>query len=377
MAAQIRTVPMQPDALLLDLYAGAAEPGRWPHALDRLCAATGARSAVVQAFTFEGGTAHVHWVMQDSRTQAQLRNPRGVGDGNNPRLDPKRALRGLNRVAGDEHLFEPGDDARPRLEHELAMLGLGRFIGTLQEVGRDVYLGLALHRAVDDPRDFSAEQVASLATIAPHLGQAFVLTDRMQQSAERDQRLREHLDRLRCGMVLCDAGGRVQWLNRSAQRLLDGGGPLRLVADQLHGRSQVETQALMHELAQADRAAGHAVRYLRLGGGEAVLHVAVQAAEQPSSLVLVLTEGRGIAELPAEALVRMFGLTPTEARLVGALATGSTVEQYAQLRGVSVGTARVQLKQVQAKTGVNRQSDLVRLVLSSAAAHLLAPRQDS
>ena len=67
---------------------------------------------------------------------------------------------------------------------------------------------------------------------------------------------------------------------------------------------------------------------------------------------------------------RLFGLTPTEARLLGSLATGSSVEDYAQQRGVSVGTARVQLKQIQSKTGQHRQSDLVRLVLSSAAAHL-------
>ena len=40
-------------------------------------------------------------------------------------------------------------------------------------------------------------------------------------------------------------------------------------------------------------------------------------------------------------------------------------------RGVTVGTARHQLKQVLAKTGSNRQSDIVRRVLCSAAAHVV------
>ena len=90
--------------------------------------------------------------------------------------------------------------------------------------------------------------------------------------------------------------------------------------------------------------------------------------------MLVLTPAQGGCDIPPDALAKMFGLTPAEARLTGALVTGSTVEQYAQHRGVSVGTVRVQLKQVQAKTGARRQSELVRLVLSSAAAQLLSPR---
>ena len=40
-------------------------------------------------------------------------------------------------------------------------------------------------------------------------------------------------------------------------------------------------------------------------------------------------------------------------------------------RGISSGTVRCQLKQVLAKTGTHRQAELVRLALSSAAAHVL------
>ena len=107
-----------------------------------------------------------------------------------------------------------------------------------------------------------------------------------------------------------------------------------------------------------------------MGQGAQALHVAVQAAGDPSALMLVISSASQVLQLPASALESLFGLTPTEARLLGAIATGSTVEDYALQRGVSVGTARVQLKQIQTKTGQRRQSDLVRLVLSSAAAHL-------
>jgi DNA-binding CsgD family transcriptional regulator len=228
---------------------------------------------------------------------------------------------------------------------------------------------------VQDASDFSAEHVNRLADLAPHLGQAFLLTDQLQASMERDERLRGLLDSLCFGIVLCGVDGRVQWVNRQATALLVPGAALCLQGDHLYGRSAQDTRLLLSALSGALRAGSQRVGYLRLGEGTRALHVAIRPGDDPASLMLVVSSASGALELPAGALESLFGLTPTEARLLGAIATGSTVEEYAQLRGVSVGTARVQLKQIQAKTGQHRQSDLVRLVLSSAAAHLSAPRQ--
>jgi DNA-binding CsgD family transcriptional regulator/PAS domain-containing protein len=364
---------MNHDALLLDLYACAAEPGRWPGVLDRLCAQTGARSAVVQAFSFDGPHARIQWTVQDSHTgRQQLTFP---ADAPNPRLTPRNALRGLNRLVRDDHLFDSGDAAAPRLQRQLATMGLGRFIGTLQEVSHNTYLGLALHRPVDDHQDFSAAQTSLLSALAPHVGQAFVLGDRLGAADARDARLRQHFDRLRCGLIICDGEARVQWLNRSAEQLLALNQPLQLRGGVLHSTGAGRDPLVQHIAGAAQAAQAQGVHYLRLGQGQDALHVAVQAMTSPSpsataaaSVLLVVTAANTCGNVPTEALTRLFGLTPAEARLVGAMVTGSTVEQFAQHRGVSVGTVRGQLKQVLAKTGVGRQADLVRLVLSSAAA---------
>jgi len=63
-----------------------------------------------------------------------------------------------------------------------------------------------------------------------------------------------------------------------------------------------------------------------------------------------------------ERLGREWGLTATEARLAIHLADGGTVGGYASVYGVAKGTVRTQLKAVFAKTGVNRQSALLRVV---------------
>lgn len=192
---------------------------------------------------------------------------------------------------------------------------------------------------------------------------------RIELGEHRDLRLREHLDRMRCGIVFCDVAARVHWLNGSAARLLVAG-PLRLVGARLVADSEADTQTMMHKLAEAAAAADNTARYLCLGHDKRTLHVAVQVGACSSSITLTLTSPSRAADISTDALIQLFGLTPTEACLLAALATGSSVEQYAQQRGVSVGTARVQLKSCLKKTGVQRQSELVRLVWSSAVAHL-------
>lgn len=372
---------MTPDGLLLDLYASAAEPARWSATLDRLCAETGAHSAVVQAFSFDGPRANIHWSAQDSQTHQRLAPySAGISDDSNPRLDPQRALRGLNRIASDDELFEPGDAAKPRLQQQLATLGLGQFVGTLQEVSRGNYLGLALHRSVNDRHVFTPTQIERVASMAPHIGQAFVLSGKLYARQVLDERLRQHLDQLRCALILCDAEGRVQWLNRSAEALLCEPGSLHLSPASLRARTHAETEVLLKEIAAAAADREARVRYLSVGHGSTELHLAAQGVDlaaahgaNAATVMLAITQARAIGDIPADALTRLFGLTRAEASLVGAMVTGSTVEEYAQHRGISVGTARGQLKQVQSKTGARRQSELVRLVLSSAAAQLLAP----
>jgi len=68
-----------------------------------------------------------------------------------------------------------------------------------------------------------------------------------------------------------------------------------------------------------------------------------------------------------EALRELYGLTEAETQLVELLCQGSSLDEAAVARGVTMNTARSQLKQVFAKTHTSRQSELVRLVISGVA----------
>jgi DNA-binding CsgD family transcriptional regulator len=52
-----------------------------------------------------------------------------------------------------------------------------------------------------------------------------------------------------------------------------------------------------------------------------------------------------------------------EAQLAAALFKGQSVEAYARETGISINTARWYVKQIYAKTGVKRQTELIHLLL--------------
>jgi DNA-binding CsgD family transcriptional regulator len=69
-------------------------------------------------------------------------------------------------------------------------------------------------------------------------------------------------------------------------------------------------------------------------------------------------------------------LTAGAARLAVALFKGQSVEDYAKEAAIRINTARWYVKQVYAKTGVNRQAELVQLLLKSAAHIKEFPHED-
>ena len=72
-------------------------------------------------------------------------------------------------------------------------------------------------------------------------------------------------------------------------------------------------------------------------------------------------------QLPGTArLVALYGLTQAQAKVALAFSSGGTYKQVARRLRVSEETVRSHVKEIYPKTRVNRQADLVRLVLSLA-----------
>jgi DNA-binding CsgD family transcriptional regulator len=79
-------------------------------------------------------------------------------------------------------------------------------------------------------------------------------------------------------------------------------------------------------------------------------------------VLLIIAEPANVSVPSSDLLRLLFDLTPAEARISRHLIEGGTIASAAQIFGVGHATVRAHLKAIFARTGVNRQSDLVRLL---------------
>ncbi len=178
-----------------------------------------------------------------------------------------------------------------------------------------------------------------------------------------EEALLELLDRMNCGAALLDQSGSVVRSNSAAQRCLaKHNGPFHLQAGQ---ELQFVTQALRRLL-------GGPIEIGRLGqspqivqssfGRPLIVHIRRPAQLGDRPAVLTLVDLDECLEPNVNILQDVFSLTKAEARLAGRLACGETIEDIAEEHGVSISTARVQLKSIFTKTGASRQAELVSLL---------------
>jgi DNA-binding CsgD family transcriptional regulator len=125
----------------------------------------------------------------------------------------------------------------------------------------------------------------------------------------------------------------------------------------------------MTELARPD--ADQSVRSIPVAAREdrspCILHlIPVRRAAQDifsRSVAILVVTPVGRAAVPSAAVVKaLFDLTPAEARVACGIGEAKSIESLAAQLGVSRETVRVQLKAVLAKTGLNRQAELARLL---------------
>ena len=80
-------------------------------------------------------------------------------------------------------------------------------------------------------------------------------------------------------------------------------------------------------------------------------------------VLLIIADGANAGTPNADLLRLLFDLTPAEARLTRLLVEGRAPAQAAKVLGITEATVRTHLRRVFAKTGVQRQAELVRLLM--------------
>ena len=89
----------------------------------------------------------------------------------------------------------------------------------------------------------------------------------------------------------------------------------------------------------------------------------------PMAMLLVSSPRQNLISEPE--LSELYGLSPAESRIAIALAQGKRLTALAAEWGLQISTLRTQLSSILTKCEAERQSDLVRLVLSIPVVHPL------
>ena len=205
------------------------------------------------------------------------------------------------------------------------------------------------------PGGWGSVQINMIEGLVPHLRQ-FVRVRRALASAEAESVAVNHLlDNSRIGVVQLDRQRRIMAANDRARSTLRR-------SDGLSNRG-----GLLSNRGGLRRAPG--LLPLTLHVNPVSVRQMDFGAHRVAALVLIV-EPISQGHIDPRLLASTLGLTPTESRVAAALAEGNSVRDIAAAMGRKESSVRWHIHQIHRKHGISRQSDLVRLVLSSLDGNL-------
>jgi len=371
------------DDALLDLiglvYEAAIEPGRWPAVLRDTATLVGAESGLLGVGSHRDPssgmsipiTIEVDPVQQGRWVESYL-DADVWWAAFSDRFD-EGVLTGAQCV-------DPQTLRRTALYNDvLVHAGVedGLFAGIARRPGADAIA--ALYRSRKRER-FGAAEVEILSRLLPHLQRAARISDLLGLLEREREATRLADDSSGVGLVYLAENGRVLRANRRAERALAAAEFLAVRKGMLCAPTPKGNRALQAAIAGALRGgaprAGAVVSIERAPGRIAAVLCVVpipreterppllDPSDPPRALIVFASADQGIAWRTREA-ARLLGLTPAEADQALALAGGQDLAEHARDRGIALGTARWRMKQILQKTGCRRQSDVVRLVLTT------------
>ena len=228
---------------------------------------------------------------------------------------------------------------------------------------------------------FSAQDLDLGRRLLPHIKRALNL----YLSTHQDRRvisLYSHaMAQLMVGVFILDQNREVIECNPAATALLDMEDGLRIVGGKLEATYPNENRSLQRLVRDAQSHPKSAKMSLtdalsisrpsgQLSWGLVVQSISsdqwTEGKQRPSVAVFVRdTEGK--SQPPIHLTQQLFHLTPAETALAIQLANGLSLDEASDALNVRRNTSRAHLRSIFSKTGVRRQTELVRLFLNSVA----------
>ena len=222
-----------------------------------------------------------------------------------------------------------------------------------------------------DPCDWTSEQVDRIRRLLPHVRQFIRVRWALAEARADGMDALALLDTRRLGVLLLDRKGHILEANERALALLtsdtsltDRGG--RLSADWPADRSRVDR---LLEAACSGRRGG-SVPIVQLSDPPLVLYATPTSDPVPvfgkrCAARILIAEPFSASPVNADRVCAALGLTPAQGRVAAALAAGGTAASIAAAMHRTEAAVRWNIREALQRLGLSRQTDLVRVVLST------------
>lgn len=237
--------------------------------------------------------------------------------------------------------------------------------------------------------DFDAEETALLDIVVEQVRRGVALSQRISANEIERALYSSVMNKLSVGVVVLDLAGHVMNCSTKAEETLSARDGLQIQAGRLRATNASEDRELQAAIKAAILAAtggaAPAARGLALTklSGNRTLGVIVQPAPdvKPArngaapTIAIYIRDPEANADVESDLVRQLFDLTPAEAAVARRLTAGLSLEDAATSLDISRNTARAHLRSIFSKSGITRQTELVRMLLNSAAVLGERPRQ--
>jgi DNA-binding CsgD family transcriptional regulator len=233
---------------------------------------------------------------------------------------------------------------------------------------------LAIADVRQSDRFDSPEHIALIDRLRPHLQQALRMQDRLDELDHRCADLTQASEAVSHGIVILERRRSV-YINGAAEQILRSDDGLQIDNGHLKAEARCADARLESSIARAsdlngpDIWGGSFLCARPSGRRPYVLHVlplepnSVAAPQNGRAMVIIVDPERQ-PEPPATLLRHLYDLTKGEAQVALLVMRGAGLTPIAEELSVSLTTVKTHLQHVFDKTGVHRQAELVRLLLT-------------
>lgn len=363
--------------LIGDIYESSYKPEHWTKVLEGICLHLKATSAGM--FFKAPGVDSVNWMYGyniPSAVKFAYNNGMSRFDPGIKLMDKYPEGETFDILAGlSDHQLAPTYQ-----KLILKPAGIHHIYGFNIVKDNGLQVAIGIHRS-PDCKPFIKDDADVLSMVHPHLKRSVKIHREFARTRLEHAAMSEGLANLALGIIILDADQNVSHTNPVADAILDSHPAIGVSNSRIYASTVSENKKLQDAILRASTDASgpgnHSIG-LRDPGASHPLAISVAAyryvdplinfdltRSAENSVLIYLCDPSSEVLVSPESLCQRYALTQAEASIAIGLATGLSIRQLAKSNGTSYETVKSQVKQVFQKTGVNRQADLVGLVVKN------------